>query len=914
MESRSDARRVNAHLELIAEEIIETIENSIGPYERELAEADVEEVYRYIYVYISYFCSVQQILDTSRNYERFTSESIAPFLELAKSGYPKDPDTEPPLLPSSLRTGDLSKSSMVKTRLSPLGERAHQILEASLRNAAELLFEVVSTMDGFSRDRFEWQVQKLLSIYDLVKNIDESISGTRIAHEEEIKNDALLEPYLRAIFRECDTLQLLGIDAASNLKHYPLQGSYTSLSINDRASAEEVYPKPEDVLLRLIESKPGERTLLLRGDAGSGKSTICKWLILQLCLGGNKLSNTFGKRPSFPARDAAFEKAFFGKTPFLLELRDSFADTPELRDFARKCPGVRITEDWIESKLRNGDAVLFIDGLDESSPSARTKVANWLHNINDQYPETIIIVTTRPNSVPQPWNDFPTHFDLEVNALSDDQKQSLVELWFDTARLTSFNRQESWESLAQIEDNLLSEFRNVPQLKRLASNPFLCSAMCALAVQRGGTMPDDIWHLCFSLIDALIDQRDRESRLAIIAETNIGKLNYSKKRHIFRSLALEMTEKSYSRIPLNEAMARLASTAAEYRIELNDDDCHLLIERSGIVRYSTTNSLEFVHNTIREVLTADAVINSKDADYAVSKIGEPGWEDVSRYLIASGNGSFARRLIDELIRLASLDQPTSKGFAGIALSAAGRAVSLSPRQWQQIQTIVDTLLPPSDFDSAEAIVIAGPTIIDHLQYHEGMQPEIAAACVRSLSLLGTERAHEELLLYVSDSRSLVRRELIDRINPLYIPDYCDMVVQGLPIPSDVAKRITDIGPALSRDPEELNLAYANIRQIAFDDRLFNLKSLNLTKTRLLDISFVADLPILESLDISFTRVTSIAPLSGNTSIKTLWIDYCPIMDLEFLESMIGLKTVFARRVPSAIDLVLPRGVELYIDD
>lgn len=136
-----------------------------------------------------------------------------------------------------------------------------------------------------------------------------------------------------------------------------------------------------------IEQALGETDrLLLRGPAGSGKSTLVQWLAL----------NAAGR--TFDSELADWNRC----VPFVLRLRafTSHEALPTPDDFLRAAGAPMdgsAPAGWADSLLTSGRALVLVDGVDEVPMQLRNRTERWLKDLVAAYPRARYVVTTRPS-------------------------------------------------------------------------------------------------------------------------------------------------------------------------------------------------------------------------------------------------------------------------------------------------------------------------------------------------------------------------------------------------------------------------------------------------------------------------------------------------------------------------------------
>lgn len=202
-------------------------------------------------------------------------------------------------------------------------------------------------------------------------------------------------------------------------------------------------------------SLPGRRTVLL-GDPGAGKSTLAAKLTHDIALDDSD------------------------RVPFLLVLRDFTSWFREggrelLRYFEHVCSdpyNLTAPRDVVEYLLRNGRAVVVLDGLDELvEPELRRRVVRLVEGFAHQYPLTPIVVTARKVG----YLEAPLSESLFDTGTVDDfdsgQVADYATHWFALDAATPSHER------AKLADAFLRESRAVEELRR---NPLLLALLCAM--------------------------------------------------------------------------------------------------------------------------------------------------------------------------------------------------------------------------------------------------------------------------------------------------------------------------------------------------------------------------------------------------------------------------------------------------
>lgn len=457
----------------------------------------------------------------------------------------------------------------------------------------------------------------------------------------------------------CPTMPGMGepeqtLPPAEQRMRWPMQG--------DRPPAEDP-DEPESArdlsaVLRHI------RRLLLVGAPGSGKTTFLRRLTFALAL--HRAEERFGLDDEV--------------LPLYVPLRElpAPADPDEglvsqvgafLAQEGSASPSeVPVTPEWFAALVREGRAVLLLDGLDEvADPRRRRELARALtHFLRDsRYAACRVIVTSRAAGYR---GEVRSLLDEELAEwtlcpLSTPQTEQYIHAWY--AALGASGVALSRTGTDPRADNLCATLRDSPRLNTLTTNPLLLSLL-VLAHQRGLGLPEQRALLYDELTEFALGYWDLTKGGQVAAElSRLGGLTRSEKRILIQPVALWLHERGEAGLeietePLLEQLAAECTRALRDGPERARDRARLFLqlatERAGLLVERRPGSYAFAHLTFQEYLAARALADEATCvEDSVAHLHDPWWREVLLLEVGHAGdvrsyGRRARRQTEALVR------------------------------------------------------------------------------------------------------------------------------------------------------------------------------------------------------------------------------------------------------------------------
>ncbi|WP_051872223.1 NACHT domain-containing protein [Streptomyces sclerotialus] len=726
--------------------------------------------------------------------------------------------------------------------------------------------------------------------------------------------------YLAHLGRKHGRLTIYGIDLAHSPDRWPLDTAYLSLHATyaqDGAApdAEAAYdglrgtPAPPASPVPADHALAGHDRVLLRGVAGSGKSTLVQWLAVSCT----------------PAGGTAALPHLHGRIPFVLPLRTlqrSGADLPTPDRFlaAVGCPVSGAQPDgWAHRVLAGGRGLVLVDGLDEIPERERERARRWLRDLLDAFPHNLWMVTSRPSAVREDWLAAEGFTELTLAPMSRDDVAAFIGRWHAAARAGT---PADEDRLTAYERSLLHAVHTKQDLGRLATNPLMCGLICALHRDRRGYLPHGRKELYDAALTMLLSRRDRErdmngpDGIELSDEPQIQllqRLAY----WLIRNGRTELDRAHAERI-VADALPAVPAAAAQ-----GDADAvfrHLLL-RSGLLREPAPGAVDFVHRTFQDYLGARAAVEEWDIGLLTAHAHDSQWEDVIRMAVAHGRPRERAEILREL--LARADAATGEAERAVrtrilllALACLEHATELDPAVRRAVEDRTAELLPPRSAEEARELAAAGPLVLELLPGPEGLTEDEAVAVTVAASNVESDRAVPVLARFRDHPALRVRSQLVWAWHRFDAGRYAEEVVRHLDADGLMYSVHTDDHLRLLREMggRERIDARSKVSQegLASHAREVGAQFLRIEANDVHALGFLRDTPRLTRLTLYDTpRLGDLSPLAGLPLEWLALFHLTGLRDLRPLASLPGLTnlTVHLPDIPWSPD-DLPKDAPL----
>ncbi|MBN1352843.1 HEAT repeat domain-containing protein [candidate division KSB1 bacterium] len=554
-------------------------------------------------------------------------------------------------------------------------------------------------------------IERQIKLHDHIARLYDRIGATMQAHTHiqhlqklliKINDlESLRDSYLQQLAKNLEWSDFKGIRQLKLIIKFRLNDLFVALNfrkqVRDRTPefSSEWQPTKErplrknrifDPLQR--EQIAGSKTFLkntksvLLGDPGSGKSTLLKYFAHNLALNKNP--------------DSVFETQAELPLPIIIS---ATAYSTVLRQ--DKCTIARYMENhdpalWavFEEALKNGNALVMIDGLDEEvEPTMRVRVVRQIESFVNQYPGNRYIITSRiaGYSIAPLSSDFD-HYVIEP--FSENAIQTYLRNWY---RNLYRDCDIEWEAEA---DALFKMITNQSQLLRLASNPLLLTIMVLIHYQ-GSRLTYRRVDLYWQIVDALAETWNLVRNISgrsIDLWLGSRRLDHTLVERILSPIAFKVHEcNPGGLIPRDILLQQIALYFSNFEGKsgmesenLAADFLKLAQEQIGILTERGINQFAFTHLTLEEYLAARHLAGLENAvDEAANRLYNPRFEEV--LLLASSMllGEHCSNFINGIYRYTGDFDPWLRRSWQIAARALADEVNIG---FQLKQQIIDSLL------------------------------------------------------------------------------------------------------------------------------------------------------------------------------------------------------------------------------
>jgi len=409
-------------------------------------------------------------------------------------------------------------------------------------------------------------------------------------------------------------------------------------------------------------------------------------------------------------------------------------------------------------------------------------------------------------------------------------------------------------------------------------------------------------------VEMLLSRRDEGRKVDL--KSDYPELGDAQKLVLAQSFAYWLMKNGYSDVELGEADRHFESKRAEMNLSdhvTGEGVRRWFVERASLLREPVAQRVDFTHRTFQEFLAAQAAIKENDIGVLIEHSRDDQWRET--IILAAGEARPKER--EKLLKglLTKADKLKTERYRKqlylLAVACLETCVELAPEVRQLVLEKAAPLFPPQDEDDVKLMAAAGDPAVTLLAYNPEHSGSEAARCVKTLAMIGSNKAMETIAEYTSNydylwevrdeigyawgqfDRHKYAKEVLKRSHQLSLRELSSW--EGFEHLSHVdwliiwKSQLTDLGP----------IQY-----------LPNLNLLNLHAwDQLCDLSPLAHAQALESLIIQNCKnLSNLTPLARLKSLNRLNLFNCQqIRDIDALAKIAKLTRLVISQLPE-VDL------------
>ncbi|MCU7936970.1 MAG: NACHT domain-containing protein [Candidatus Thiodiazotropha sp. (ex Dulcina madagascariensis)] len=392
-----------------------------------------------------------------------------------------------------------------------------------------------------------------------------------------------LNAYLADLSNEIRLWRGLSITSPVGIEDVYVSTTVSSFENNQRKNIEI-----SNTLDNLLEKQSGKRHFIIQGSPGSGKSTLLHHLANTHIDFFNKLSS---KKLPILLHLPAVEHLCVDAGDWNISITDVVIKRASHIGDSSYSNELNLI---ISNVIHSGDALIFLDAVDEVSYKNRLRIKNWLEAVYKTADQCNIIITSRPISILNSLHGFHA---LRVEPLDSDKQDSYIDRWFKCNNKPTLA--EKMIEYLEFPENFV-----IRGVSELAGNPLFLTMMCIEYMRY-----EKISRTPAALIDNftryLLKELDEERGIQHShSRHNIG-LDLSRK--ILELIASDYFEKNETSFTLDSLVFKLNKLLQEQGIQIPiplEEVLDDLALESGLLRKDWHGEWHFSHYLFQEFFTA----------------------------------------------------------------------------------------------------------------------------------------------------------------------------------------------------------------------------------------------------------------------------------------------------------------------
>ncbi len=401
--------------------------------------------------------------------------------------------------------------------------------------------------------------------------------------------------------------------------------------------------------------------IIIRGPAGSGKTTLMQWIIWNC--------DPFDEHPKNENRMLYF--------PIYIPLRrleqsgtrsytfnQVVADTLP-SDYLQK----HIPLGWIEDLAsRDIEILILIDGVDELPEAKRAEVWSMVKSISKKFENAKIVITSRHVSsvhladgryrtdlfeskealevCKKLWNKPEDFFEFVVTPLSNSDIIQLIDKWFSGVDPSlvphgDLDRLQLYPELLK-EEIFQDRHRSINELSR---TPLLCSLICMSFLFQRGKFPESKKEIYEYSVNLLVSVRDEARNL--LPPIELRNFDIQLRLDLLKYIALIMQEGAQitaldQTVEVHKEQVLswiLAWKKQKPQLTLKKEKYfEYLVDRCALIREPSYERVDFIHRSFMEYLAAERIAEVRQPFEIREKIRRDEWQNTLQFCMSTKAG------------------------------------------------------------------------------------------------------------------------------------------------------------------------------------------------------------------------------------------------------------------------------------
>ncbi len=292
--------------------------------------------------------------------------------------------------------------------------------------------------------------------------------------------------------------------------------------------------------------------------------------------------------------------------------------------------------DWFEEKLKKGECLVMLDGLDEVADTAKRQlVSQWVNEQMLRYPKTPFILTSRPlGYTGTPVEQIRTI--LVVQPFSLEQIEQFIRNWYlqtEIRRNAGKDDPGVRQKAEKRAELLIKDIKENEPIAAMATNPLLLS-MITTVHYSGNSLPARRVELYDKICGLVLGERQRAKKIP-------DRLSPEQKKSVLQVLALELMKRRTDKFKLlqgSEIIEQKLATVAGTTLKA-DNFLKEIEEFSGFLVRVSTDEYKFPHLSFQEYLAAAQVKELNEEKILIDNFLDEWWAETIKLYAAQSDAS-----------------------------------------------------------------------------------------------------------------------------------------------------------------------------------------------------------------------------------------------------------------------------------